>query len=240
MKKNSLYCWGWALLAGLPSVAWGQVRDGEVLADSLVRDEVLLSPDTLSSALSLPVPPPFFGMAAPGFDGCSPWFMGTYGSQWDLHEGFNAQMGMSVSAGFGKNAPSGVGFGQTANLAYALPLGKRFSFAGGLYVQNMDWGNWHHTDAGFSAVLGFKVNDKVSLYAYGTKSIMPSSRRQPYGYFPFFAEDFRDRIGAMAEFKIGERAKIQISVERASAPEGRFSSTPWRERPTINREVGHR
>lgn len=30
---------------------------------------------------------------------------------WRLHEGFNAQLGMSLTAGIGKHAPRGVGFG---------------------------------------------------------------------------------------------------------------------------------
>ena len=51
-----------------------------------------------------------------------PWADGRY--PWVLHEGFNAEVGMSVSASFGKNRRKGVGFGEHLALAYAMPFGK--------------------------------------------------------------------------------------------------------------------
>ena len=184
--------------------------------DTLMVEKDQLLSDSLTTQMSLPLSGPVFRLAAPGFDGCSPWFLGTYGPTWDLHQGFNAQLSMSITAGLGKHAPSGVGFGQAAAFAYALPLSKRFSLAAGVYAQNMDWGPYRNTDVGFSAVLGYKVNDVVSLYAYGTKSFMPKNDFRSVGYFPLYMDNVRDRIGAMAEFKIGENAAIQISVERSS------------------------
>ena len=205
-----------------PSVAHGQEMQNTVVPDTVSSAQVDMLTDSMSTSLALPTPAPIFGMAAPGFDGCSPWYMGSYGSMWDLHEGLNAQLGMSIAAAFGKHAPSGVGFGQSANLAYAMPLGKGFSAAAGLYVQNMDWGHFHQRDFGLSAVLGYKINDVVSVYAYGTKSFMPRQEQQPVMGYPFYLENFRDRIGAMAEFKIGENAKIQVSVERSSMNHGNY------------------
>ena len=221
MKLKFILIWSvWAFL--LPTVVKGQEIQQTVGTDSVPAQKVDLLTDTLSTALALPTPAPLFGMSAPGFDGCSPWFLGTYGPMWDLHEGLNAQLGMSVSAAFGKHAPSGIGFGQSANLAYALPLGRGFSAAAGLYVQNMDWGNYHQRDFGISAALGYKINEVVSVYAYGTKSFMPRQQQLPVMGYPGFMENFRDRIGAMAEFKIGENAKIQVSVERGSVNNGNF------------------
>lgn len=177
--------------------------------------------DSMSIYVPLPVSQPVFYMAAPGFDGCSPWFMGTYGSAWFLHKGFNAQLSMSITAGLGKHAPSGVGFGQSAAFAYALPVNNRFSIAGGIYAQNMDWGAYCNTDVGFSAVMGYKLTDVISLYAYGTKSFKPKDNFRNVGYFPLYMDQVRDRIGAMAEFKLGENAAIQVSVERSSSPSSR-------------------
>lgn len=212
------------LIGGLFFTAHAQTVVEETAMDSVTIENGRLLPDTLATRTPLPLPRPVFSLAAPGFDGCSPWFMGTYGPSWNLHEGFNAQLSMSISAGLGKHAPSGVGFGQSAAFAYALPLNKRFSLAAGVYAQNMDWGAYHNTDVGFSAVLGYKVNDVVSLYAYGTKSVKPKDDFRNVGYFPLYMDYVRDRIGAMAEFKIGENAAIQISVEHSSSPAPRCSA----------------
>ena len=119
------------LLCGLPRWASAQsvVPDGNKLvtdssAVATVSEVGAPVSDSLSVRLQLPAPRPLFSLAAPGFDGCSPWFMGSYGSAWDLHEGFNAQLSLSVAAGIGKYAPSGVGFGQSGAFAYAAPLSK--------------------------------------------------------------------------------------------------------------------
>ena len=58
---------------------------------------------------------------------------------WRLHEGFNAQFGMSLTAGLGKHAPRGVGFGQSAAFAYVWPLSKKLSFAAGITATNFNW-----------------------------------------------------------------------------------------------------
>ena len=215
------------LVGSLFLSAQAQTVVEEAAVDSLPIAGSAPEADTLATRTPLPLPRPVFSLAAPGFDGCSPWYMGTYGPSWNLHEGFNAQLSMSLSAGLGKHAPSGVGFGQSAAFAYALPLNQRFSLAAGVYAQHMDWGAYRNTDVGFSAVLGYKVNDVVSLYAYGTKSFKPKDDFRSVGYFPLYMDYVRDRIGAMAEFKIGENAAIQISVERSSSPAVR-SNVPVR------------
>lgn len=164
-------------------------------------------------------------MRAPGFDGCQPWLYGSYAHSWALHEGFNAQLSMSLTAGWGKGAPKGVGFGQSAAFAYALPIGKKWSFAAGVYAQHLDWGAWQNTDAGIAAALGYHVNERISLYAYATKSFMPSeTTRGMFGLPPYYDWTLRDRIGAMAEFKIGENAAVQVSIEHSSGP--RFAPLP--------------
>lgn len=153
-----------------------------------------------------------------GFDGCAPFASGVYGSGWRLHKGLNAQFSLSVSAGLGKHAPKGVGFGQSAAFAYVLPLNSRFSIAAGIYAANMNWGSWRQTDVGFAGVLAYRVNENINLYAYGSKTFMP--RNNPFAFrhdpFPVFYDRPRDRIGAAAEFKIGNNAVIGVSVEHRS------------------------
>ena len=106
-------------------------------------------------------------------------------------------------------APSGVGFGQDAAFLYAKPLTKRFSVAGGVYASNMNWGFLDYRDVGIAGIAAFKVNERVSLYAYGNKSFMP--KRSPLYYpLPNFCPD---RIGGMINFKLSESSSISFGVE---------------------------
>ena len=170
-----------------------------------------------ANELSLPWNTPMVSMGGYGLGGYAPYVGGDFG--WRLHEGFNAQFGMSLTAGLGKHAPRGVGFGQSAAFAYVWPLSKKLSFAAGITATNFDWASWRRTDVGIGGVLAYKVNDRMNVYAYGQKSFLPKQnslftwRRDP---FPVFFDIPRDRIGAAAEFKIGEKAMIGVSVEHVS------------------------
>lgn len=209
MKKLFLWMW-FCCISGILSAQ----NDG-THPDSL---SVSLPTDSLSVPLTPTTVQRPFLMVAPGLDGCQPWWSGTYGPLWELHEGWNAQFSLSLTAGLGKGAPSGVGFGQSAALAYALPIGKKFSVTAGLYAQGLDWGPLHRTDVGVAAAFGYHINERISLYAYGTKSFLPKNTWQPGLYPPFWEVALRDRIGAMASFKIGKNAAIHISIEHSSAP----------------------
>ena len=159
-----------------------------------------------------------YGLGGYGLGGFSPYSSYIDGSSWRLHDGFNAQFGMSLSVATGKHAPKGVGFGQQAALAYVVPVTPKLSIAAGIYASNLDWGAWRRTDVGIGGTVAYQVNDRINLYAYGTKSFVPRTndfkfRRDP---FPLYLEQQRERIGAAAEFKIGENAMIGISVEHAS------------------------
>ncbi len=188
----------------------------EVPVDTLAQ--LPLAGRAAEAAISSRYFAPALTLGAYGLGGLSPWTTSFDGTSWRLHEGFNAQFGMSVSAAFGKHAPKGVGFGQTAAFAYVQPITPKLSVAAGLFASNYDWGAWRRTDVGFGAVVAYEVNDRINLYAYGSKSFLPKNngfqfRRDP---FPVFLEQARDRIGAAAEFKLGNNAMIGVSVERAS------------------------
>lgn len=192
-------------------------------------DEVYEQPDTMAQSVAgLPTLPigeerlrPSL-LTSPGWSGLSPW---CGDDLWSLHEGFNARFSLGLSVGLGKNAPRGVGFSQSAAFAYAAPLTSRLSVAAGIYADNMDWGAMRRTDVGLAAAVRYSVSEHVGLYAYATKSFL-SRQTLPPGPFPLFDEPFRDRIGAMAEFKLGDKATFQISVERSSAPSHGFGMPP--------------
>ena len=159
-------------------------------------------PDTLksdSAKFSIPSPVPQSSIYRP---------FGMYG--------FNASIGLHVTFSPSKYAPSGAGFGQDAAFMYALPLTKRFSVAGGVYASNMNWGFINYRQVGIAAVAAFQVNDRISLYAYGNKSLMPD-RSFPYYPLPNIAPD---RLGGMVNFKLGESSSISIGVEGRRYPNG--------------------
>ena len=135
---------------------------------------------------------------------------------WGLHKGLNAQFGLSLTAGFGKYAPRGVGFGQHVALTYALPLNKHWSLAAGLYADHLNWDGNNMTNAGVSALLSYQVNEKLCLYAYGEKNFFSGHRPAtlfygPYSYFNTPSE----RLGVGAEYKVNETLTLGLNFEHA-------------------------
>lgn len=174
---------------------------------------------------------------APAFGFYSPWALGSP-TAWTLHEGFNAEVGFSVSASFGKNRIKGVGFGEHLAAAYAMPFGKdkRWIGAIGVYADRLDWGSYNRMEAGIAGILGYNVNDWCNLYVYGAYNFVPGfdSGPNPYasrfafgpygcygGYSPYGCyggpfdpyANLRGRIGAAAEFKVGRAASITVAFE---------------------------
>lgn len=180
------------------------VKDSVVNADNIINSE--FPKDSLDTKLLAPITP--VGMSTPfGMYGITP-FSYNY-ANWELHKGFNASLGMHVTFSPSKYAPSGVGFGQDAAFMYAVPINNRLSVAGGLYATNMDWGFINYKNVGIAGVAAFKLNDKITLYGYGNKSLMP--QRSPLYYpLPNFSPD---KLGGMINFKIGESSSISFGVE---------------------------
>lgn len=164
--------------------------------------------DGLSAPLYAPFVRPWAGMY-----GCVPTLSATGPGSWLLHEGFNAQLSLSVTAGLGRGAPGGVGFGQDAAFMYALPLTGRLSVAAGVYMSHMDWGGYAYRQAGFSAVAAYRLNERVSLYAYGNKAFLP------HGVPPFWSPYVGgDRFGGMVHVKFSNAFSMGFSLERSSHP----------------------
>lgn len=194
--------------------AHGAAQNNETEPISIKNDSAYnAKPENFSSrtdSLSTPLVAPIMqaGMY-PSFSmyGISP-FSYSY-ANWELHKGFNASLGMHVTFSPSKHAPSGVGFGQDAAFMYAVPVNNRFSVAAGLYATNMDWGFINYKNVGIAGVAAFKLNDRITLYGYGNKSLMP--QRSPLYYpLPNFSPD---KLGGMINFKIGESSSISFGVE---------------------------
>lgn len=207
---NYLYSIIFILLPTCYSI--GQNLDENVL--TTIKDSTHIQPeykhefynDSLSSPLISPIPQS--GMYSSfSMYGITP-FSYNY-ANWELHKGFNASLGMYITFSPSKYAPSGVGFGQDAAFMYAVPVNNRLSIAGGLYATNMDWGFIDYKNIGIAAVAAFRLNDKITLYGYGNKSIMP--QKSPLYYpLPNFSPD---KLGGMINFKLGESSSISVGVE---------------------------
>lgn len=197
----------------LPVYGVAQNNESESISikqDSAYNIKQELMPVSNTDSLSTPLVAPIMqaGMY-PSFSmyGISP-FSYSY-ANWELHKGFNASLGMHVTFSPSKYAPSGVGFGQDAAFMYAVPINNRFSVAAGLYATNMDWGFINYKNVGITGVAAFKLNDRITLYGYGNKSLMP--QRSPLYYpLPNFSPD---KLGGMINFKIGESSSISFGVE---------------------------
>lgn len=201
------------LLMSLPLYGVAQNNESESIsvkqdsAYNIKQKQISISnTDSLSTPLVAPIMQagmyPSFSMY-----GISP-FSYSY-ANWELHKGFNASLGMHVTFSPSKYAPSGVGFGQDAAFMYAVPINNRFSVAAGLYATNMDWGFINYKNVGIAGVAAFKLNDRITLYGYGNKSLMP--QRSPLYYpLPNFSPD---KLGGMINFKIGESSSISFGVE---------------------------
>ena len=177
-----------------------ELADDTLSASSAEQNKMIVSPLSHSLGAKKCMPSDDFGNIKP----------------WGLHKGLNAQFGLSLITGFGKNAPSGVGFGQHVGLTYALPLNKHWSLAAGLYADHLSWGGNNMTNAGISALLSYQVNGKLCLYAYGEKNFFSGHRPAtlfygPYSYFNTPSE----RLGVGAEYKVNETLTLGLNFEHA-------------------------
>ncbi len=140
-------------------------------------------------------------------------FCGWY--NWQLHKGLNLNLGASVFAQFGKNARHGTGFTQSLSAMYAVPVTDKLSVAVGGYLNNIFWAHDNYKDAGLSAVIGYKFNERWEAYVYGQKSLV-DNYLMPYSIYDM--SNVGDRVGAALKYNFNNNSSIQISVEGCSMP----------------------
>lgn len=128
---------------------------------------------------------------------------------WQLHEGLNVNMGLSVAGAFGKNAPHGAAFAQNVAAMYAVPLTSKLSLAIGGYFSNVYWGRETSCDGGFNAVMGYRFNERWEAYLYGQKSI--AKRKMPPLLYDM--NGLGDRIGAAVKYNFSPSFSVQVSFE---------------------------
>lgn len=141
---------------------------------------------------------------------CHPMW-GGFGS-WNLHEGLNVSLGLSVFSTFGSGGTwSGAGFGQNVAMLYAKPLTDRLSIAAGGYLSNATWAHDTFREAGLTAVLGYQFDEHWSGYLYGQKSLR---RNQPMPCLLQDINDMGDKIGAAIRYSFSPSFSVQLNIEK--------------------------
>lgn len=197
-------------------VVGGMLTDGYIMPQRMADGGAYAAPDTLH----LP-PLGMHGEVLPMV--MRPLYYGGWGlwNTWGLHEGLNVSLGASVFAQFGKNARGGAGFAQNISAMYAVPLSKRASLAVGGYFDNVMWGHGTYRDAGLSAVLGYKLNERWELYLYGQKSLAQRNAFVPLAVYDM--GNIGDRIGTAVKYNVSPNVSVQVSVEQGWMPSQRHA-----------------
>ncbi len=106
-----------------------------------------------------------------------------------LHKGINASVNLSAFATFGKDTPHHGGFMQSINAAYLTPIthDAKLWGAAGIFFNNTTWGGNTYHDIGLYGMIGYKVNNKLELYAYTQLSIANNYNARLYNptIFPY-------------------------------------------------------
>lgn len=165
-------------------------------------------------------------------------------NDWRLHRGLNVNVGASVFASFGGGHGHGAGFTQDVSLMYVTNLSPKLTLAVGGYLNSMQYSGDQYTTAGITALLGYRINEHWSAYAFAQKAfvsdnVQPAFGRGFYGAhygigymgsmgmgYGWGGYDSRmmDRIGAGVRYEWGNHNSIEISVEVDHMPNnGRYT-----------------
>lgn len=165
------------------------------------EDRSLLKPDT---TFSLP-PLTYRGTIA-----TYPYLGSMFTSlgNWELHSGLNASLSASAIFGLGEN--SGSGFANSMAVMYAGQLMPKLSFSIGGYSSFLDWGRHQMKDAGFTAMLNYRIDEHWEAAVFAQKSLMQPS--MPLRQMWWLGSDFGDKIGASIKYNITPHFSVQFSV----------------------------
>ena len=95
---------------------------------------------------------------------------------------------------------------------YVHSLTDRLVLAAGGFYDRLSWNGFNRNRFGINLMLGYKLTDRLSVYAYGSKAFSPGRG----GWIPMpWADNFSSRFGGMLHFKLSDAASISLSVEEA-------------------------
>lgn len=146
-----------------------------------------------------------------------------WGTSLDLHKGFNAQVGMGVMVGFGKNNPfKGASFYTDVTLAYARQLSEHWSVALGGTLSRFRMWNENVWSGNVFAVGNYRFNEHWSASVYGSYNHMPEGMGL-YNYGAF--NDQCARIGGEITYRFNEKFAVSIG---ASTDIPTDNPRPWK------------
>lgn len=217
--------------AGLSAQEKGTLPEISV-EHEIVQPELGVAAVQLQDSLHLPVLNALGKMPTMGFLGYYPFMWGGFGG-WQLHEGLNVNLGASVFAEIGKHARRGAGFSQQIAMQYAVPLTEKLSFSVGGYLTNVNWQHESMRDAGLSAVLGYKFNEKWEAYVYGQKSLVQTGNFMPRSFYEM--EQLGDKIGAAVRYNFSPSFSVQLGFEQTVCPDRSVPVVPVLRNPEMRR-----
>lgn len=164
-----------------------------------------------------------------------------WGTPWDIHEGFNAQIGLGVMVGFGKNNPfRGASLYQDLSLLYAKPIDNHWTLAlGGTLSHFMLYGK--STFAGnIFALANYKIDDHWSASIYASYNHMPQGTAFLYGIHTpetmYFNENFA-RIGGEVTYRFNNNISVSVGLSTGIQTD---TPRPWLpQHPTDLRPQAH-
>ena len=116
---------------------------------------------------------------------------------------------MGVTCSLDKNRFPGVAFGTGLAGMYAIPITPRFTVAAGGFLNHITWQGRGGVDFGISGLAGYQLTDKISIYAYGSKTLVRNAFCPPFLYDDYYT----DRLGGMIHFDVTDHFSFSVSVE---------------------------
>lgn len=146
-----------------------------------------------------------------------------WGMPWDMHEGFNAQLGLGVMVGFGKNNPfKGASFFTDLSLSYVKPLSNRWTLALGGTLSMFKFFNNNVFAGSAFAIANYKFDEHWSASIYASYNHMPEG----FGMYNFSTfSDKCARIGGEVTYKFNEKFAVSVGLSH-EIPVGN-ETRPW-------------
>lgn len=189
-----------------PAQLSAEISDVENVANYYMGDSISISKPNLPLYLTRPY---LFSLWMP----TSPLLWGT---PLDLHDGFNAQIGLGVIAGFGKNNPfKGASFYTDITLAYAKQLDNHWSVALGGTLSRFKMWNENVWSGNLFAVGNYKFNEHWSASIYGSYNHIPEGMGYIDMYGPMNWARLNEncaRIGGEVTYKFNENFAVSIGA----------------------------
>lgn len=134
---------------------------------------------------------------------------------WDIHEGFNMQLGMGVTVGFGKNNPFRNGsFCTELSMLYAKKIDDKLTIAGGGTLTRFSMWDNPVLYGSVEGMANYRFNDHVSATVYGSYMFSPLGNGLNNPCRPFI--DKCSEIGAEFTYKFNESFSMSIGISEGS------------------------